>query len=175
MGASVFNDLDEVMYIDKTLSLGGELGLNATFPFLKNKLAVETAFLFYNDLYMLRGPQFTTWFTEEHGGGTKINKNIIINGFRLPVNLLWNKGVIRPFIGTTFQLNISPNKSEIEPLGSRSIGQKGDPDYIIAYGIDTIEMAAFKQDSERSARPSEEYVLNYILLVLCTYGLFLCF
>ncbi|MCF8360870.1 MAG: hypothetical protein K9H26_19115 [Prolixibacteraceae bacterium] len=143
LGATVFNDLDEVMYINKTLSFGGELGINATFPLLKNKLAIETAFLFYNDLYMLRGPHVMISVDDGYSGGTYVYKNISTNGFSLPVNLLWNKGVVRPFIGATNQLSISPNENEIEPLGDISKGNMGDPDYIHAYGNDTIEMAAF--------------------------------
>jgi hypothetical protein len=143
LGATVFNDLDEVMYIDKTMSFGGELGINATFPFLKNNLAVETAFLFYNDLYMLRGPNTRIEFDGGYGGGTSVHEDINTNGFRLPVNLLWNREVVRPFIGATFQLGISPNNAAIMPLVDIAKGHKGDPDYIHAYGNDTIEMAAY--------------------------------
>jgi hypothetical protein len=140
IGGYEFADRQKIMYLDKTVSWGGNIGAHVSFPILKKKMALQTGLSFCDDYYKLRGPNFKVWFSDEYFSGFSIHKNVNSIGLNLPITLAWNKGRIQPFIGVDFKQSLLKNNVYIQSLGNIGVGN---PMFFYAKGEDLIDLSEF--------------------------------
>jgi len=139
-GSFSFFDRNEIMYLDKAASWGGNIGVNVAFPLLKSNLAFETGILLHDNYYRLRGPHYSIWYNEKFGSGFRIHEEVNNLAVSIPFLLVWSKGRIQPFIGLEVQQRITSNDKIECGLGNMSAGN---PIFFYGRGEDLIDLAGF--------------------------------
>jgi hypothetical protein len=129
-----------MMYLDKTTSPGGYLGLNVAFPLFNQKAALETGIRFYDHYYKLLGPLFKVRFSDEYGSSFGIMKNINSFGLSIPLSFVWTQFRIQPLLG--LEIGRSFNKDTIYHLRLGGIIH-GDPITFLAEGRDLVDISEF--------------------------------
>lgn len=137
LGGSALRNLDSISHTNKTLSFGGEVGLNVEFPIVKNKISFETGLLFYDTYYRSKGPHVTIIITEALWSGIKQNTKINDLGFKIPFRFIVQTNNIKPFVGIDLSKSISGNR--FFEKGLYSAGVKD----IHASGIYSVQLSPY--------------------------------
>lgn len=140
LGGLVISDRYEVKYIETHKSYGGQLGVEAVIPVLKNKLAIETGLHFYNYSYNLIRSNEEIWFSNGIGNVSSYHDNFNVLGLSLPVALAWSQWKVQPFVGANFLFSFSSQKETIGHL--ERLGVRNSDNIRITYeATDTIRFA----------------------------------
>ena len=142
IGGHLFADRDEIMFVDKSLSPGGEIGVNFSYPVSGKKLYVETGLLFYDSYYTVRGPKKDTviWFTDKYGSSVHVSENTNTFGLKVPVSFRYTLGLFEAFAGIEMQYMLSSNNEiEVRLCGTTV----ENPVFFYAVGWDIITLSSF--------------------------------
>jgi hypothetical protein len=140
LGGVAFADRNPMMYLDKTTSPGGYLGLNVAFPLFNQKAALETGIHFYDHYYRLLGPEFKVWFTDDRGSSFDIMKKINLFGLSVPLSFVWKQYRLQPFCGIEVQRSILSRDIIKIKLGGHI---HGNPVTFWARGEDLVDISEF--------------------------------
>lgn len=140
LGGVAFADRNPMMYLDRTTSPGGYLGLNVAFPLFNQKAALETGIRFYDHYYKIHGPEHSVRFSDDYGSGFKFMKELNMIGVTVPFSVIWAQYRLRPFFGVEIQQSL--NRDSIYDFGLGGIAH-GNPVTFWARGEDLVDISEF--------------------------------
>jgi hypothetical protein len=145
IGGHLFADRDKIMFVDKSLSPGGEIGVNFSYPVFNNLVYLESGLLFYDSYYHLSGKSDSVvWIiNDDFGSYPSIYVRCNNFGLMLPVTLRLNINAFQLFTGISIQNDITSNHHVYEVLYGSTSGRKGTPSYVYGTGLDIITLSSF--------------------------------
>jgi hypothetical protein len=143
IGGHLFANRDEIMFVDKSLSPGGEIGVNFSYPVFKTLVYLESGLLFYDSYYHLSTESYYPIRFESHGTSASIDLRCNNMGLMIPFSLRVNVKFFQLFGGVSIQNDITSNHHIDEVLHSSEKGREGTPSYVITEGWDIITLSSF--------------------------------